>query len=219
MLNKEARWIRSTIEAYFKPEDFPLLNVGSATATFRKKVQPHIHEHIFAPLEEKSLQVLHADIKTDDGVDIAGDLNDPEFRKKLRGQNVKSVLCSNLLEHLEDPHSICGSLLEVITPGGLILVTVPHSFPFHKDPIDTMLRPSVTELHSFFPGTEIISSAIADDNDNFRKSLFSNKKYFLIMAVRWCLPFYRFSEWKLMMKDLLNWNKNYAATCLLLRKK
>ncbi len=218
MLINESIWIKATIEKNFKTMDFPLLNVGSSTEMFRKDIQPHIYNSIFKPLEEQSLPVIHSDIKIDSGVDIAGDLNDLEFQKLLREQKIRSILCSNLLEHLIEPRIICQSLLNIIEPGGLILVTVPHSFPYHKDPIDTMFRPEITELHEYFPGTQILVSDIVEDMGTYKQTLFSNKKYMAIMILRYLLPFYKYTEWKLMIKDLLKWKRKFSATCLLLQK-
>ena len=36
--------------------------------------------------------------------------------------------------------------LDLLPIGGLIFVTVPLSYPYHRDPIDTMFRPSLAEL-------------------------------------------------------------------------
>jgi hypothetical protein len=218
MLVEEAQWIKKVIENNFYLNDFPLLNVGSSTKEFRESVQPFIFSEIFKPLEDKNYSVLHTDIKEDNGVDIVGDLNDAKFRIHLRENNIKSILCSNLLEHLEDPQQICNSILEIVPINGLILVTVPYSFPYHNDPIDTLLRPNIKELHAFFPNTEILESEIVVSNNSFYNDLMNNKKYFLKMIIRWLLPFYKYSEWKYSIKDTVKLKKKYSATCVLLKR-
>ncbi len=219
MLLEEAQWIKKVIENNFSLNDFPLLNVGSSTKEFRESVQPFIFSEIFKPIEDKNYSVIHTDIKEDNGVDIVGDLNDAKFRSHLRGNNIKSILCSNLLEHLEDPQQICNSILEIVPINGLILVTVPYSFPYHNDPIDTLLRPNIKELHAFFPNTEILESEIIVSNNSFYNDLMNNKKYFLKMTIRWLLPFYKYSEWKHSIKDTVKLKEKYSATCVLLRKR
>ncbi|MGQ0741110.1 MAG: DUF4142 domain-containing protein [Alphaproteobacteria bacterium] len=55
----------------------PCLNLGSSTGTFRTQEQRHIEQYIFAPLRERGVRIVHADIKEDEGVDLAGDIYDP----------------------------------------------------------------------------------------------------------------------------------------------
>ncbi|MCG8576555.1 MAG: hypothetical protein MI810_16875 [Flavobacteriales bacterium] len=218
MLVEESKWIQKALETEFKEGDFPLLNVGSSRLVFRTETQPHIHNNIFAPLEKKGLKVLHTDIKDDEGVDLVGDLNQKEFREKLSDLGVKSVLCSNLLEHLPQPQLICDSILEVLSTGDKIIVTVPYNFPFHNDPIDTMLRPNIQELSAMFPNTKVLDSAIVEQDRCFWDDLKANKRFMLIMFVRWSIPFYKFSEWKYMIKDLFRLKRKYSATAILLEK-
>jgi len=218
MLLNESVWIKKTLSEHFSENDFPLLNIGSSTKEFREIVQPHIDQNVFTPLRQRGLKLIHTDIKLDSGVDVAGDINEANFQDKLKALGVKSVLCSNLLEHLSDPHQICKSMLELVERGRLLLITVPYSFPYHKDPIDTLFRPNIEQLHHLFQGTEIVTAQIVEETWTYKMSLVANKKYLMIMLVRWLLPFYKYSEWRYMISDLFNWNKKHASTCILLRK-
>jgi SAM-dependent methyltransferase len=218
MLLEESQWIQSSIEKYFKQENFPLLNIGSSTGHFRKEVQPHIHKNIFLPLDEKGYEVIHLDMKMDEGVDIIGDLSDDGFRKTLKEKGIQSILCSNLLEHLDDPKPICNSIIDLVENKGIIIVTVPHFFPFHKDPIDTYFRPNIEELHTLFPGTTIVCSEIVASQNSYGNDMWKNKKFCMIMVARLILPFFRYSEWKYIVKDFSRLRKKYSATCLLLKK-
>jgi len=218
MLKEEAIWISKIFETQFTNENYPLLNIGSSTEEFREKTQAHIHEIVFKPLLEKSLKVIHTDIKQDNGVDEVGDLNDASFRESLKIIGIKSVLCSNLLEHLERPQEICHAILDLLNHNDLIIVTVPHYFPFHKDPIDTMLRPDLKALHSLFPGTGIVEAKIVEEKDCYKNALLNNHKYLVIIILRVLFPFYKFKEWKYIIRDLINMNRTYSACCLLLRK-
>ena len=49
--------------------------------------------------------------------------------------------------------------LELLPQGGLFFVTVPYSYHYHADPIDTMYRPSPEELASLFAGQTILTKA------------------------------------------------------------
>lgn len=218
MLVSEAEWIQSVLANHFKEEDFPLLNVGSSNLEFRSKVQPHIEQLIFNPLREKGYQFFHVDLKDDEGVDLIGDLNDADFRKKLQELGINSVLCSNLLEHLENPQLIIDAILNLLDVGGKIIITVPYQFPYHKDPIDTMFRPSPDELHKMFPNTRVIQKDIVNEDLSFYNDLMSNKKYALKMTIRWCLPFYKYNDWKHMVKSLKHLRAKYSASVILLEK-
>ena len=218
MLIEEADWIKKAIDQHFKTEDFPILNIGSSTLEFRAEVQPFIDQKIFKPLKEKGIKIFHTDLKKEEGVDIDGDLNSKVFRAQLKGLNIKSVLCSNLLEHLEKPQEICDSILDILPSGGKLIITVPNSFPYHKDPIDTMLRPNIDELHAIFPNTGLVKAEVVVSNNSYKDSLLNNWKYLFTMIVRWMLPFYKYSEWRHMIKDLFQANKKYKATCLVLNK-
>lgn len=218
MLVEEADWIEKAIEQHFKTEDFPILNIGSSTLKFRTEIQPFIDQKIFEPLRGKGIKIFHTDLKKEEGVDIDGDLNNKEFRAQLKSLSIKSILCSNLLEHLEKPQEICDSILDILPSSGKLIITVPNSFPYHKDPIDTMLRLNIDELHGFFPGTKLLAGEIIESQRSYLDDLMRNKKYFIKMIFRWLMPFYKYSDWRMMIKDLFNANKKYAVTCLLIEK-
>jgi len=155
MLIPEARWFGRVMKAVPDAELFPLLNVGSQSVRFREQEQPWIGRYVFAPLSKRGGKVVHTDIRQEEGVDLAGDLTDPTFLMQLRSLRFRSVVCTNLLEHVERPERIAATLAEVVEPGGRLFVSVPYRFPYHPDPIDTMYRPAVEELASLFPGAVI----------------------------------------------------------------
>ena len=133
----------------------PCLNVGSSTGYFREVKQPHIDRLIFAPLRARGVRVIHADIKAAPGVDLVGDVYDPAFKAQVSAIGPRLVICSNLLEHLLDREGFLTFCRDVLAPGGHMLLTVPCSYPFHLDPIDTRYRPSPAELEELFPGYAI----------------------------------------------------------------
>jgi hypothetical protein len=156
MLIPEARWFASVLRSFRDDELFPLLNIGSQSARFRQQEQPWIDYHVFAPLRKRQGTVLHTDIRQDEGVDLVGDLTDPAFLGQLRSRRFRSVVCTNLLEHLPQPEVIARTLVEIVEPGGHLFVSVPYQFPYHPDPIDTMYRPTPEQLATLFPGTATV---------------------------------------------------------------
>jgi hypothetical protein len=128
----------------------PLLNLGSSTRVFREIEKPHIQRELFGPLAAAGVAVVHSDLKEAEGVDVAGDILDPALQRDLKARGFKCVLIANLLEHVRDPAAVAAACEEIVGPGGFILATVPASFPYHADPIDTGFRPSPDALAALF---------------------------------------------------------------------
>jgi SAM-dependent methyltransferase len=159
MLIAEARWLADRIDELGNAA-FPMLNVGSQTLDFRTRVQPWIDAYLFAPARLRRQTVCHADMQAADGVDFIGDITDESFVARMQAESFRSVLCCNLLEHVEDRARVARALTDIVRPEGHLILSVPHVFPYHADPIDTMYRPDPEELASLFPGMLVIESAI-----------------------------------------------------------
>ena len=63
----EAEWIASKIKLFSQHQLSPCLNIGVQLMITESK-QPFINELIFRPLSERSVKVIHTDIKEDIGV-------------------------------------------------------------------------------------------------------------------------------------------------------
>lgn len=134
----------------------PLLNLGSSTRAFRQVAKPHIEARLFAPLREAGVAVVHCDLKAGEGVDVSGDILDPVIRGALKARGFRCVLIANMLEHVRDRAAVAAACEEIVGPGGLILATVPSSYPYHADPIDTGYRPSPAELAGAFARSRVL---------------------------------------------------------------
>ena len=156
MLEAEARWFGQMMKRY-EAELFPLCNLGSGSGAYRREVQPWISRWLFPP---EVGPVVHVDQQAEPGVDLVGDVHDAAFFSQLATQGFASVMCANMLEHVADPADTARLILELVPPGGLLFLSVPRSFPYHPDPIDTLYRPTPTELASLFTGTQIEAQAI-----------------------------------------------------------
>jgi len=160
MFDREAARLREMLLAQRAVS--PLLNLGSSTRAFRERAQPHIQRELFGPLEAAGIRIVHADLKQADGVDVAGDILDPVMQAGLQARGLKSLLCANLLEHVVDPAAVAAACEAIVGPGGLILATVPSSYPYHADPIDTFYRPSPGELADLFTrSTPLLTEELA----------------------------------------------------------
>jgi hypothetical protein len=152
MFEAEAIRLREILLA--QGEISPLLNLGSSTRAFREQAKPHIERDLFAPLRAAGVEVVHSDLKRAEGVDLAGDILDPVVRAALKGKGFRSLLIANMLEHVRDRAAVIAACEEIVGPGGLILATVPSSFPYHADPIDTGYRPTPEILADAFRGSD-----------------------------------------------------------------
>ena len=161
MFLNESLWIRDVLARAGLTPGQVVLDVGSSTEAFRCFDRPYIDFHVFRPLRKAGLKILHLDAKADEGVDIVCDITstaDDALDGIPRGD---IVLCSNLLEHVEDRALVCRHLVELTNPGGILVITVPFVYRWHPDPIDTMYRPSARELETLFsgPGFHVLASA------------------------------------------------------------
>jgi SAM-dependent methyltransferase len=160
VLRAEAAWLATELERLPVDGLSPLLSIGSGHAELTSD-QPWIHGVIYRPLERRGVQVLHHELEPASGVDVAGDLTDPEFGASLGRLTVRSVMCCNVLEHLPEPARVASTIERLVAPRGFAIVTVPRRYPYHPGPIDTMFRPSPDELRSLFPAlTEIRADEI-----------------------------------------------------------
>jgi SAM-dependent methyltransferase len=212
MIAVEARWVGSALAALPDERLFPLLNVGSQDEEFRKQRQRWIDRRVFAPLRQRGGTIVHLDLAPGEGVDIAGDLLDPAVRARLGG--FRSVLCANVLEHVPDREQFAAALVDVVAPGGYLIVTVPHRFPYHPDPIDTKFRPEIDELAALFPTLEVVRSRIV------RSTMLAYLFRRVLM-----LPFEKrqavsdSSATRSMRGEFLRWIlRRISATCVVLRK-
>jgi SAM-dependent methyltransferase len=216
MLIEEAKWLEAEFNVLSKNGLKKLLNVGSSTLFFRTKVQPYIESCVFAPLIKNKIEVVHLDLKKDAGVDINGSILDRDFQAFLKSQNFDTVLCSNLLEHVINPQDFGNAIVDVVDKGARIIVTVPRRYPYHKDPIDTLFRPSVEELCKLFPGTNLIGSAYVISKSSMLSSMFKYWKFGILSVLR--LLNFSNKEWRKYIQYVPNIPKKYIVTCLIMEK-
>jgi hypothetical protein len=172
-----------------------MLNIGSSTGEFREVTQPFIDVNIFKPFRERGGQVLHVDQRSAPGVGMVGDIGTEELGERLRSVQAKLILCSNVLEYVKDVPGFCRLVESIGTPGGLILVTVPLRYPYHKDPIDSLLRLSPDQLGKMSSQCRVLQSNIVISEDSYAAVLQRNPRYAALMAARMMLPIYKFDDW------------------------
>ncbi len=218
MFEAEARWLRLSLDG-FPPERLsPLLNLGSSTSAVREDIQPWVERELFAPLRARGLAVVHVDKRDGPGIDIRADLTDPAGMAALRGQGARALLCCNLLEHVVERVALARHCLDLLPPGGLAFVTAPYSYPYHRDPIDTMYRPRPEELAELFAGARLLQGAILDAGLSYRDDVKKRPWILLRHVARLPVPFLSWPRWKRSMTKLYWLVADYKITCAVFEK-
>lgn len=220
----EAKYIREILGKIESNLLSPCIDLGSSTSHFRKIIKPHIEQQIMAPLESRGVQVIHSDLKVGEGVDLPGDIFESTTQSEIKLIQPKLILCCNMLEHVQNLKEIVNILSSLLPVNGFLLVSVPHSYPIHMDPIDTYFRPTPEEVSQLF--TEFIcvessivaSSSYLQDILSGANSLVHLKK--LAKKLITCFnPFYGRKEWKRRHHRLFWLFRQYRITVILLKKK
>ena len=145
MLEQESLWIRKVLEEKINLDYVSaVLNVGSGSKYFREVEQPFIEKNVFQTIKRKTHGILHLGIGDEEGIDIVCGVEDYLLRRRF-----SLVLCTNLLEHIDQPQFQIQRLWEMTQR--YLIITVPYRYPFHPDPIDVMYRPSNKELEDLLP--------------------------------------------------------------------
>jgi SAM-dependent methyltransferase len=180
VLRAEAAWLQARLEQLPDDDLSPLLSIGSGGRELRS-TQPWIEEVIYAPLARRGVKVLHHELEPADGVDVAGDLTDRDFFDRLSQLQIRSVLCSNVLEHVPNRDEVAAGIERIVAPGGYALVSVPRRYPYHPGPIDTLFRPTPDELRSLFPNL-VYESGAEIRTESLLRYLFSSSTKWASLA-------------------------------------
>jgi len=228
MRKEEADWINRCLRAHVLHSspgpgqtEAVAINLGSGDVEAQKKQKPWVHAQTIAPLEQAGFRVVHSDLRMSPGVDLVGDLTDPAFHADLKRLQPRLVYCCNVLEHLPQKvlRKVPEILTSILTHEAYLLITVPMSYPYHADPIDTLYRPSPEHLASLFPGFHVVDSAVVDSEtygDEFRKGTWARK---IRKILRLLFPFVRPKRWLSHVHRFFWLNKPYRLSCILLQRR
>jgi hypothetical protein len=218
MRRQEAAWIGEKLRAL--EGERVVLNLGSGSKRFREVSKPYIDREIFDPLARRGARVVHADLKSGEGIDISGDLFDPAVQARLRELRADAVLACNILEHLpRDSRERFAAVLDSLLPAGAVLViTVPYSYPYHADPIDTLYRPSPKELCAQFPGYEVLDACTIESESYGDEFVAGGPLRMARKLLRMLFPFVRPKRWLSHAHRMLWLFRPYVLSGVVLRK-
>jgi SAM-dependent methyltransferase len=85
-----------------------------------------------AALQARGYAVRTLDVTPDSGADYVG-------RGEATGlpeASFDAVLCTQVLEHCEDPAAVLREVARILKPGGALILAVPHVWFYHPHPVD-----------------------------------------------------------------------------------
>jgi SAM-dependent methyltransferase len=104
-------------------------------------------------------QSVHAGARAADMVAPLDDL-------PIEDASVDAVLCTQVLEHVENPAAVLAELHRVLRPGGHLWLTVPLVWPLHEEPYD-FFRFTPFSLDSLLTGAGFSDVDVAPRNGYF----------------------------------------------------
>ncbi len=218
MFEREAHWIGAELAAYPATLISPLLNVGSSTREFREKTQPWADREIFAPLAERGVEIVHLDTRAGAGIDLRADLLDDADFARVSQRRYGALVCCNVLEHVADAVGFARRCAALVAPGGVIIVTVPRSYPRHGDPIDTLFRPTPEAAAALFPGTALVAAETIDVGQSYRDDVRRRPWILLRHLARLPVPFLGLDKWRHSMRKPYWLFHNYRVSAAVLRR-
>jgi hypothetical protein len=182
MLKNEAIWFGNAIKNIPIKKGTTILDLGSGGIILRNFRQPWINKYIFQQIKNRGGIIIH----TNKLLDVCS----KNFSKKITKMGVFDIIfATNLLEHVKNYKNAANNIRKIISIGGYLCVSCPREFPYHPDPIDNGLRPSLIELKNLFPKTKIINEGSVIEKT---KIMFTKRRIFF--------------------------NQKYSASCLILKK-
>ena len=217
MLEAEACWLRRALDGFASERLSPLFNLGSGSAAVREAVQPWTEHQLFCPLRARGVEIVHVDMRAGPGVDVRADLTDPADVLRLSGLRPRALLCCSL-EHVAEPDRLARHCLAMLADGGLVFVTMPFSYPHHRDPIDTMYRPTPQQLAGLFAGARLLEGTILGTGRSYRDDVRQRPWLLLRHVARFPVPFLSLEKWRRSMAKLYWIAAEYRIICAILER-
>lgn len=114
----------------FYVEDFLRRHAAQCRGCFLEFGDPY-YRHLFNPQAIERYDVF--DVQAGPQVTIVGDI---QSCPAIADNTYDVIVCTQVLEHIANPFLAVNELHRMLKPGGIILLTVPSSYPYHAAPRD-----------------------------------------------------------------------------------
>jgi SAM-dependent methyltransferase len=101
-----------------------LLDVGAGEKPWAELARPYVSEHVALDHEQGP--------HPKDAIDLLGSA----YEIPAEDGSFDTILCSDVLEHLEEPGRALAEAFRVLAPGGAAIFSVPHVWHVHEEPRD-----------------------------------------------------------------------------------
>lgn len=135
MFQETAHYLRDALAGW---SNCSILNLGSGLPAYYRVTQPFITYDLLDPLRSRNCAIVHVDHKATSAL---GHIRARVEELPFKDGSFDRVLCLSLLEHVESPVTVIYEVFRVLVLGGCAVFECPAIYPYHPDPIDTMLRP------------------------------------------------------------------------------
>jgi len=125
------RWVLDGFRPYFGRH---FLEVGLGHGGYRRFLPEGID---YLGLDIDPDCVARAEARSPAERFLVADVTDPQLPSRMTGEAPDTVLCVNVLEHIEADAMAVGNLMRVLAPGGHLLIFVP-AFPALYSDLDRM---------------------------------------------------------------------------------
>src|SRR6266540_2852678 len=147
-------WVVAAFEPFFGRS---VLEIGVGHGGFYEHLPP-VEEYIGLDLDADLVERCrerYPDLRF-----VQGDIADGDLPARLADARIDTVLCANVLEHVDDDASAVENLLKLLTPGGHLLLFVPafgrlyttldrlagHRRRYTKAAVAVLIPPSAGEI-------------------------------------------------------------------------
>ena len=97
------------------------LDLGAGTAKYKPDILPFTSTYTTYDF----IQGPH--------IDVVGDVHE---LKAFPNESFDTVICTEVLEHVQEPWRVIEEIARVLAPNGRCILTTPFLLPFHADPHD-----------------------------------------------------------------------------------
>lgn len=101
-----------------------LLDIGCGEKPYQEMAAPYVREHV--GLDDESTQHNKAKV----------DLFGTAYNIPVEPDSFDTILCTDVLEHLEEPQKALAEAYRVLKTGGYAIYTVPFFWHLHEEPRD-----------------------------------------------------------------------------------
>lgn len=107
-----------------------LVDVGAGKSKYRPMIERSVSEYI--PVDDLSSQYQYDRDSAKKSVQYVSDASALPFQDK----EFDSALCTEVIEHVQDPQAVVNEIYRVLRPGGHLILASGWLAPYHAEPKD-----------------------------------------------------------------------------------